>query len=187
MTGNKFHPEIVERIVAVQSRSQVARPLKILVPLIQNELAAGDEAGLEHYRQAGAMLNEAKEQVPYGSWSRWLTKNFELSQNTAIRYMRLARKAETEDLKFTSRGETRSLYGVIGKQRGRAAWQNSIERIREETLSRQQERETERKLAMQLIDIGYKALASKLHPDKGGSRDAMSRLNQVRDRLKHHA
>jgi DnaJ-class molecular chaperone len=43
------------------------------------------------------------------------------------------------------------------------------------------------KLAMQLIDIGYKALATKFHPDKGGSRDAMSRLNEVRDRLKQRA
>jgi hypothetical protein len=43
------------------------------------------------------------------------------------------------------------------------------------------------KLAMQLIDIGYKALATKLHPDKGGSGDAMSRLNEVRDRLKQRA
>jgi hypothetical protein len=51
-------------------------------------------------------------------------------------------------------------------------------------LKREQERELQRKLALQLIDIGYKALASKLHPDKGGSREAMSRLNAVRERLK---
>jgi len=65
--------------------------------------------------------------------------------------------------------------------------QRQAERLRDETLSRQQERDAERKLAMQLIDIGFKALASKLHPDKGGSRDAMARLNRVRDRLKQHA
>jgi hypothetical protein len=35
-------------------------------------------------------------------------------------------------------------------------------------------------LALQLIDIGYKVLSVKLHPDKGGSHDAMRRLNKVR-------
>jgi hypothetical protein len=39
-------------------------------------------------------------------------------------------------------------------------------------------------LGRRLIDIGYKALASKLHPDKGGSPEGMSRLNTVRDQLR---
>jgi hypothetical protein len=40
-------------------------------------------------------------------------------------------------------------------------------------------------LAMKLIDIGYKVLAMKLHPDRrGGSREAMERLNKVRKILK---
>jgi hypothetical protein len=36
----------------------------------------------------------------------------------------------------------------------------------------------------QVIDAGYRALAARLHPDTGGSHEAMARLNQVRDRLK---
>jgi hypothetical protein len=56
--------------------------------------------------------------------------------------------------------------------------------IRQAEMKRAEKREAQRKLALQLIDIGYKTLATKLHPDKGGSRDAMARLNQVRDRLK---
>ena len=54
-------------------------------------------------------------------------------------------------------------------------------------LTRKQERDAEQKLALRLIDIGYKVLAQTLHPDKGGSRDAMARLNRVRDRLKECA
>ena len=38
-----------------------------------------------------------------------------------------------------------------------------------------------------VIDIGFKILVKELHPDKGGSSDAMSRLNRLRDRLKQHA
>ena len=52
----------------------------------------------------------------------------------------------------------------------------TFNRARAET-QRAAERELQRRLARQLIDIGYKALASKLHPDKGGSREAMARLD----------
>jgi hypothetical protein len=31
-------------------------------------------------------------------------------------------------------------------------------------------------LGLRLIDIGWKVLARELHPDKGGSREAMTRL-----------
>jgi hypothetical protein len=39
--------------VATAGDTQVARPLRVLVPLIKEELAAGYSAGLEHYRRAG--------------------------------------------------------------------------------------------------------------------------------------
>jgi hypothetical protein len=54
----------------------------------------------------------------------------------------------------------------------------------QEELTRQQERDAEAKLGLRLIDIGFKVLARELHPDKGGPREAMARLNRVRDRLK---
>jgi hypothetical protein len=56
----------------------------------------------------------------------------------------------------------------------------NIETLKQDALARQEERKLQRKLALSLIDIGYKALATKLHPDKGGSREAMVRLNAVR-------
>ena len=39
-------------------------------------------------------------------------------------------------------------------------------------------------LARELIDIGYKALAKELHPDRGGSVESMAMLNRVRDRMR---
>lgn len=42
-----------------------------------------------------------------------------------------------------------------------------------------------RVLALRVIDVGYKAVAHEVHPDKGGSVDEMARLNAVRDHLKH--
>src|SRR5262245_59785468 len=71
-------------------KTQVSRPLKVLMPLIQGELQMGNDAGQEHYRRAGVMLIEAKEQVGYGGWGKWLRKNFDLSHDTASIYMRLA-------------------------------------------------------------------------------------------------
>jgi hypothetical protein len=44
-----------------------------------------------------------------------------------------------------------------------------------------------RELALQMVDIGFKALAIKLHPDRGGSHDEMERLNLVCDRLRQVA
>lgn len=178
--------------VAVSETRKIARPLKVLVPLIKTQLEAGDEAGLEHYRKAGEMLNEAKGQVPRGSWSRWLKKNFELSQNTAIRYMRLARVAEADDLQFTTGGEKHTLKSVIGEKPTRHAWQTvhqaadkvNVTRLADERQSRDAEIKLHRDVAMQLIDLGYRALATRLHPDRGGSREAMMRLNVVRDELK---
>jgi DUF3102 family protein len=171
----------------------VARPLKVLVPLIKEELTEGDAAGLEHFRRAGAMLVEAKDQVAHGSWSSWLSKNFELSQNTAIRYMRLARMEAEQpaDSKFTHAGEYRGLRHAIGEPRAREAWRNvfkaadkvNVNQVKQERQSREEEIEIRRKLALELIGLGYKALATRLHPDRGGSRDAMARLNDIRDEL----
>jgi hypothetical protein len=48
-------------------------------------------------------------------------------------------------------------------------------------LTKEQQQEAD--LKQQVINVGYRALAAKLHPDTGGSPEAMTRLNQVRDRL----
>jgi hypothetical protein len=184
------------RHVAVVPKSQVARPLKILVPLIQNELMEGDTAGLGHYLHAGEMLTEAKGQVSHGSWSRWLTKNFALSQKTAGRYMRLARmKAETG--KLDAGDKTGGLSAAIGEKHSKnisvktrlkslfeAVDHVDVEHLADERQSQANEIKLHREMAVQLIDLGYRALATRLHPDRGGSRDAMERLNVVRDELK---
>jgi hypothetical protein len=54
----------------------------------------------------------------------------------------------------------------------------------QERQARDDEVRLHRELAEELIDIGYRALATKLHPDRGGSKGAMARLNCVRDELK---
>lgn len=186
--------------VATRTEGKVARPLNVLIPLIKEDLKYAEEAGLPYKQAAGAKLREAKNQLSYGEWGSWLKRHFTLSQETARQYMNFAKATEGEDsrnLGFSSMNDFHRQTGspayrsVTSKQDWHEPVRANIdrarreaERIREENLTRQQERDAERQLALRLIDIGYKILAKELHPDKGGSRDAMQRLSRVRDRLK---
>ena len=65
-----------------------------------------DSASMAHYRTAGAMLLEAKAQVPHGEWKHWVDQNFHLSHNTAKIYMQLAAHGQKANaLAFSSLGE----------------------------------------------------------------------------------
>lgn len=179
--------------VAVKTRTQIARPLAVLVPLIKGELVEGNRAGLEHYRRAGEMLLEARDggQVAAFKFSRWLSKNFNLSRSTAYYYMDLANKIR-EDPKVVQRaGQQASLRSLTGQKPANVHWrpvinatkQIDVDPFVETRQARDDEVQLHRDLALELIDIGYKALATRLHPDRGGSRDAMRRLNRVREEL----
>jgi hypothetical protein len=176
-----------------QSNQALARPLKVLVPLIQSELSAGNRAGLEHYRLAGEMLLEAREQVAPFKWGKWLSKNFELGRTTAHYYMKLAERIR-EDPAVVQRAEQPSIRSIVTPNARpiHAQWQPvfeatkkiDVDEFAEVRQARAEEMQLHRDLALELIDIGFKALATRLHPDRGGSRDAMRRLNRVRDELK---
>lgn len=190
----------------------IARPLKVLVPLIKDDLAkakdAAERAGLPYYQAAGEKMIEAKSQLNHGEFTDWMKRNFDISIQHARKYMRLAEHSagqkESADsfssladfVRQTAKNPSDETYGRSYGQT--SAWHGSVKEvvkeidtetlnIKREEMNRQEERDAQHKLALQLIDIGYKVLARELHPDKGGSRDAMSRLNTVRDRLKQHA
>lgn len=171
----------------------VARPLRVLVPLIQQELGHGDAAGLDHYRRAGEMLLEAKEQVGRSDWRGWVTRNFHLSYQTARTYMALASELrQPRPRVFTRLSDVIDTHRTTHQPAWHAPVQEAVNQIDTETFNRKREAmkradelTVHRKLAQQLIDIGYKVLARKLHPDAGGSRDAMARLNAVRAALRH--
>jgi hypothetical protein len=178
----------MQQLAEVQS-TEVARPLKVLVPLIKQELQAGNDAGLEHYRRAGEMLIEAKEQIGHGGWAGWLRNNFHLSQQTAASYMKLV-----EALKLKPRFKFESVRQAVRPSESTNVWSKpvrevvqrvNIERLSAERMDREREAKLIRQLGNQLIDIGYRVLASKLHPDRrDGSAEAMARLNRVRQILK---
>lgn len=181
----------------------IARPLKVLVPLIKDDLQHGKEAaeqaGMPYYQAAGEKLIEAKSQMAHGEFTPWVKRNFDVTIQWARKYMALADHAQKESaVSFSSMGDFIRKTGPDPEYNTFAsrkpAWQPEVKQIvsrvdtetlnlRRENLKRQEEREAQRKLALQLIDIGYKVLARELHPDKGGSREAMARLNAVRKRL----
>jgi hypothetical protein len=185
--------------VALRNR-QVARPLKALIPMIQSELQMGNDAGHEHYRRAGELLIEAKEQVPYGGWGRWIKKNFDLSQWTANQYIRWAHQDRdfVDGVTKVRPTSIREVSGITARDREhrQSKQQQDFRRVlrevaRDDFVQERQARDDEiklhRELAEELVDIGYRALATRLHPDRGGSKDAMSRLNRVRDELRQFA
>lgn len=199
------------RLVKMSESTEVARPLKVLISLIKEDLANGNEAaekaGMPYYRAAGEKLLEAKPTVTKSGerWDKWVKRNFGISHDQAGRYMKFALATSnrqntliSEEYKTLDDFRERHLgEKVVGTGRVHREWREDVDklaerarqaeaRLKEENLTREQEREAKRKLAERLIDIGYKVLAKELHPDKGGSKDAIQRLHEVRAELKGH-
>lgn len=68
--------------------SSLAAGIRADVERVRTSLASGMAAALD----AGHKLIEAKKQCGHGRWEDWLIKNCQLSQSTAARYMRLAKR-----------------------------------------------------------------------------------------------
>lgn len=167
--------------ITARKPSCIARPLKVLIPLIHDDLAEGNRAGAEFYRRAGEKLIEAREQVAEYQWGRWLSKNFALSKSTAYAYIKLAQDPTAQSIQEAMGGPGPAAQRW---QRMRKAMRKlAIDDFKQDQQNHHEELQVYRDLAKQLINFGYRALATRLHPDRGGSKDAMMRLNQVRDQL----
>lgn len=178
--------------------THIGRPLNVLIPLIKQDIENGDRAGMEYYADAGDKLIEAKEsgQIAFGYWVAWVSKNFHRSTRQAQEYMRLARiRAEQQkrgaaaplpdSLREVSGHTTRQRERRVSEQPFRSVLQDlDTDFYTQEKQTRDEEVRLHREMALELVDIGYKALATRLHPDRGGSKDAMARLNRVREELK---
>ena len=195
--------------LTTHDETPIARPLKALVQLIKADLKQGNEAAesaaMPYYKLAGEKMNEARDG---NGWSikevtAWSQRSFNLGRSQTMLYMSYADTTsglsaatpKFESLKDfrrrvlghdvpTSGGGLRQPDWREGVKENIERAKHEAKRLHDETLSRQQEREAEKKLALRLIDIGFKILSKELHPDKGGSRDTMARLNRVRARLK---
>lgn len=85
---------------------------------------------------------------------------------------RATMNAETEQLKRQT--EERQQQEI--RERHQASLKAAEDRAKEQ--------KRKQALARKIIDAGYRAVAKELHPDVGGDTDAMSRSNEIRNRLK---
>lgn len=200
---------MMETAVATRQEASVLRPLKVLVSLIKEQLDGAKEASARaeqpYHEAVGDLLAEARPQFDtYAEFLSWTYRHFGFKETQSKEYLSVGRVREKKaaapprvaslrDFQRTHLGRDRPTNGAVRRE-----WtapvddiaeraRREAERIREAELTRQQERDAQRTLALRLIDIGYKVLAKELHPDKGGSHDAMTRLRAVVERLKAHA
>jgi hypothetical protein len=59
-----------------------------------------------------------------------------------------------------------------------------LEALKRDAAERAKARAAERDVMLEVINAGYRSLATKTHPDVGGSADQMAKLNQARDKLR---
>jgi hypothetical protein len=192
--------EVTTQMGHNSSRALVRTPNE-LAPLIKEQVQLGDEAGMEFYREAGMMLIEAKAQLPDGEFTSYAERVTGRSASTCRLWIRAAKELLPPPTTTPGRQNVTTVTPsvTLGEVRGRPTSgyvrrdyvtpidktldRVNVEALRQNQLDERQEYREECVLAKQLIDIGYKALATKLHPDKGGNRAAMSRLNTVKKKL----
>src|SRR4030095_8239392 len=189
------------------TKKRLARPLKILVPIIKQDLiemkVAAEEASVPYQIKIGGELIEAKADPKLAVkavFDDWVWKTFRIKPSTAWYWINSARRHDRGEIEFES-GHTASktVYGDDREAHHRPKWNTPVKGLIDRArtaahqfatrrLTQAKERDAERRLALRLIDIGYKILSVELHPDRsGGSHEAMQRLNAVRARLKDAA
>ena len=75
------------------SSNHKSDPLSVIASQIneQHDRAIGHAtSALEHARQAGELLQQAKQQIPHGEWLPWLAANCRVSARQAQRYLKVA-------------------------------------------------------------------------------------------------
>jgi hypothetical protein len=181
---------------------QVVRPLPILADLIRKDLVSAEDAANQAsmpYREAIAeKLTEARGHFStYKEFVSWAEANFDIKERTTKRYLSLGKYIENNEGRDRPFETFAGFQRHVGQNPGgvRPSWGGDVReavakaraeqlRLEKEHLNQVEEDRAQEKLALRLIDIGFKILSKELHPDKGGSRDAMQRLNRVRDLLK---
>lgn len=176
--------------LARRQSTAVGPPLKTIEVKVRKEIKLGDKAGYVHYRRAGEWLIKAETRFDsHDDFILWGESKFGRSEATLGKYMLYAQRV-TKDSRAT-------LSEVIEPNRDRGHkpdWHRPVQDIMagvnpkamaKEAKDAKKEKQLVQALGYQLINIGFKALATKLHPDKsGGSKEAMARLNQVRQILR---
>jgi hypothetical protein len=188
--------------MAVKDRDEVMRSPAVLKPLIESQVELGFRAGVSFFKRAGVLLLEARDGIKSDqAWARYVEAlrpdGMRVAPQQATQWMRLGR-SERLGLGHTSvdsaRRDPRTRRRSPHDGRGGAGRSTSSDQVdqaeahrRAEQADFHEQRRQERAEMLLLIDAGYKAMAMKRHPDKGGGKDAMTLLKEVRDILRKYA
>ena len=173
--------------------------------VLQKELQLHEslEQKTQKYRMSiGEKLLEAKThpQMKHGQFKPWIATNFpRLNYQSAKEYMGMVQLQKVTGVTFSGPQHYRATKWkktYAANPTGTANWRNHVQarldafeaqkfNIERRESDREKEQKLVNDLALEIISIGYKVLATKMHPDKGtGSHEAMRRLNAARDLLK---
>lgn len=177
----------------------MGQTLRALVPRIRTNLkkmeVIAERATTEIRRAIGRDLVAAKK-LCIGSgvdWWNWLDNNFAMARITANRYMSLANDRSsvtsiTEHLRKKSPNYAlprQSVTDIEEDMAGKKILSGiSTGIFVERTLTVSKEKGLKKKMALELVDAGFRALSIKAHSDTGGSDEVMRRLTEVRTTLK---
>ena len=175
----------------VKRLHQAERQGKREVEQVQREAQEKLSSLLQPIRIAiGEKLNVAKPHFTSMEFSDWIKTKFNLSRSAADQWMRMAAHELADSFKNVQDFRRQTSAGYTS---GNSRWTEPVrkavgsinfDRWAEDQKEREKEQKLERQIARELIKIGYKVLASKMHPDRStGSHDAMRRLNAVRAQL----
>jgi hypothetical protein len=173
---------------------RVARPLSVIAGLIKKERQHADEDSKDHWKQIALLLVEAFVHFN-GNWKefeKWFDgEQFDFGFRSARDKLRALNNVEkvaaAKSIPFWKARKPDHTY-TEPEDEVREKVRKSVEfsrRIMAEAAVKRDESDAIRKLALQIVDVGFKLLSTKFHPDRrGGSADAMRRLNAARALLK---
>ena len=81
---------ITNTLIAASSNAESLSVLAVKINDQHDRAIGHATSALEHARQAGDLLQQAKQQVPHGEWLGWLSANCKVSARQAQRYLKVA-------------------------------------------------------------------------------------------------
>jgi hypothetical protein len=186
------------------SDKQVARPLNVIAAEIKDEYKRGKTEATDvwrpHEERIGLLLIEAKTHFPSGGFEDWFNRQgFEFSYRTSQEYRKFASelgtlpdfvrreifapRATPVRMSHVTRPGYKPPVPELKQIRDQAAARAA--QILKGRAKRAKEQVVIKRLAVQIIEAGFKLLSTRLHPDKGGSDEGMRRLIAARGQLKH--
>lgn len=174
------------------------RPLEVLVSLLLEDIYRIEEGDYqeEHHHsrdswfttriQVGEKLLEAKSHFKENprEFLPWAARNLGRRKQDIRTWIAYTTKAKPSPAESTKPRPVRPPLLNFASASSLPPLQPRKPMTAEVRKEKQKEIKLRHQLRTQLIDAGYKALAVKLHPDHGGSREAMAQLNWIRNELK---